>query len=81
VHSWLGESASIPAFSKCVVTVLDLHKKIPFARCVGWDVTVDVDENVQVMEWNGGHNDVKFSEATQGPCLSDLKWERLQLVD
>ena len=71
----------IPAFSKCVVTVLDLHKKIPFARCVGWDVTVDVDENVQVMEWNGGPNDVKFSEATQGPCFSDLKWEQLQLVD
>lgn len=70
----------IPAFSKCVLTVLELHKKIPFARCVGWDVTVDVDENVQVMEWNGEHNDVKFSEATQGPCFSDLKWERLKPV-
>lgn len=70
----------IPAFSKCVRTVLELHKKIPFARCVGWDVTVDVDENVQVMEWNGEHNDVKFSEATQGPCFSDLKWERLKPV-
>jgi hypothetical protein len=70
----------IPAFSKCIDTVLDLHKKIPFARCVGWDVTVDVDENVQVMEWNGEHNDVKFSEATQGPCFSDLKWEQLKLA-
>lgn len=70
----------IPAFSKCVETVLRLHKKIPFARCVGWDVTVDTDENVQVMEWNGEHNDVKFSEATQGPCFSDLKWERLKPV-
>ena len=70
----------IPAFSKCVDTVLELHKKIPFVRCVGWDVTVDVDGNVQVMEWNGEHNDVKFSEATQGPCFSDLKWERLKLL-
>lgn len=68
----------VPVFSKCVNTVLDLHRKIPFARCIGWDVTVDVDENVQVMEWNGEHNDVKFGEATQGPCFSDLKWERLE---
>jgi hypothetical protein len=67
----------LPAFAQCIDTVLALHKKIPFARCVGWDVAVDADENVQIMEWNGGHNDVKFSEATQGPCFSDLKWERL----
>jgi hypothetical protein len=69
---------TVPAFRQCVATVLELHKKIPFARCVGWDITVDADDNVQVMEWNGEHNDVKFSEATQGPCFSDLKWERLK---
>ncbi|SIT37253.1 conserved hypothetical protein [Paraburkholderia piptadeniae] len=72
------EGVKIPAFWKCVATVLELHGKIPFARCVGWDLTVDVDENVKVMEWNAEHNDVKFSEATQGPCFSDLKWERLK---
>jgi hypothetical protein len=32
------------------------------------------------MEWNGEHNDVKSSEATQGPCFSDLNWERLKAV-
>jgi len=67
----------MPAFNDCVDTVLQLHSKVPFARCIGWDVTVDSDGKVQVMEWNGEHNDVKFSEATQGPCFSDLKWELL----
>ena len=70
----------IPAFSACVLKVLELHRKIPFARCVGWDLTVDIDGNVQVMEWNGEHNDVKFSEATQGPCFSDLNWEQLRVA-
>jgi hypothetical protein len=70
----------IPAFEQCIATVLRLHRKIPFARCVGWDIAVDVDEKVQVMEWNGEHNDVKFSEATQGPCFSDLKWEQLKFA-
>lgn len=70
----------VPAFAQCVATVLGLHKQIPFARCVGWDVTVDADGHVQVLEWNGEHNDVKFSEATQGPCFSDLNWERLRVA-
>ena len=67
----------IPQFEPCMATVLRLHRKLPFARCIGWDVTVDANDRVQVMEWNGEHNDVKFNEATQGPCFSDLNWERL----
>ncbi|MBN3849991.1 hypothetical protein G3N58_24670 [Paraburkholderia sp. Ac-20342] len=67
----------LPEFAQCVATVLRLHGKIPFARCVGWDVTVDADDRVQVMEWNGEHNDVKFSETTQGPCFMGLNWEKL----
>jgi hypothetical protein len=69
----------IPAFAKCISTVLELHKKIPFARCIGWDLIVDSDERVRLMEWNAEHNDIKFSEATQGPCFADLGWERLSL--
>ncbi|ADG17363.1 sugar-transfer associated ATP-grasp domain-containing protein [Paraburkholderia atlantica] len=68
----------IPCFDKCKATVLRLHRKIPFARCIGWDLTVDANDQVKLMEWNGKHNDVKFSEATQGPCFADLNWERLR---
>jgi hypothetical protein len=56
----------IPSFSSCLSTVISLHKMVPYARCIGWDVTVDMDGNVNVMEWNAEHNDIKFSEATQG---------------
>lgn len=66
----------IPSFEECGRLVMDLHQRVPFARCVGWDVTVDQDGNPKVLEWNGGHNDIKFSEATQGPCFADLGWER-----
>lgn len=66
----------IPAYDDCLKLVTTLHKRVPYVRCVGWDVTLDDQENVRVMEWNAGHNDIKFSEATQGPCFSDLQWER-----
>jgi hypothetical protein len=67
----------IPAFDKCVATVLELHGKMPCVRCIGWDVVVDTSNNVGVMEWNGHHNGIKFSEATQGPSFRDLHWEKL----
>ncbi|MDH5740455.1 MAG: hypothetical protein OEY77_09030 [Nitrospira sp.] len=67
----------IPVFGACVRTVTALHQKAPYTRCIGWDVTVDRDENVQLLEWNAEHNGIKFSEATQGPCFADLGWDRL----
>jgi len=66
----------IPAFAQCVAMVLAHHRKIPLARSVGWDVAIGHDEAVKLMEWNAAHNDIKFSEATQGPCFTDLRWDR-----
>ena len=56
---------------------MELHRSIPFVRSIGWDLIIDINDTVKVMEWNGYHNDIKFSEATQGPCFSDLGWEKL----
>ena len=67
----------IPNFDNCVSVALKLHRLIPYVPCVGWDMVVDKDNRIKVMEWNGGHNGIKFSEATQGPCFSDLGWEKL----
>lgn len=72
------QGKSIPAYDDCLKLVTMLHKRVPYARCIGWDVTLDNKERVRVMEWNAEHNDIKFSEATQGPCFSELHWERLK---
>lgn len=69
---------AIPAYGDCLNLVTRLHKRVPYVRCIGWDLAVDDQERVRVMEWNGEHNGIKFTEATQGPCFSDLHWERLK---
>ncbi len=51
----------IPNFDNCISTALELYRLIPYVRCVGWDMVVDKDNEVKVMEWNSGHNDIKFS--------------------
>lgn len=74
---YLFEDKMIPKFDKFIETAINLHKMVPFTRTIGWDMILDVNESVQVMEWNGSHNDIRFSEATQGPCFSDLGFEEL----
>ena len=69
--------AAIPGFSACIDLVSRAHRAMPFARCIGWDIAVDSSETPFLLEWNGAHNDIKFSEATQGPCFLDLGWETL----
>jgi hypothetical protein len=67
----------IPCLNECFSSALQLHKSLPHVRCIGWDMIINQDNEVKVMEWNGFHNDIKFSEATQGPCFGDLGWEKL----
>lgn len=69
---------TIPCFEKCIRLVLKLHERMPMVRAIGWDVIVDTQDNPLVMEWNGYSNDIKFSEATQGPCFKDLNWDQLK---
>lgn len=67
----------IPYFQDFKNTAISLHKKMPYAQCIGWDMVLDIEEEINIMEWNGIHNDIKLTEATQGPCFSDLDWENL----
>lgn len=62
----------IPSFKKACLEVQELHENYPFVQCIGWDISINSDCEVEVMEWNAEHNDIKFSEAMHGPCFTDL---------
>ncbi len=68
---------TVPNFRECVDVCVSLHKRLKLPRMIGWDVIIDGDGSAVVMEWNGGHNDIKFSEAATGPCFADLGWQNL----
>lgn len=67
----------VPNYAACREAAERLHRRIPVVPSLGWDLTVARDGSVHVLEWNSGHNDIKFSEATAGPCFSGLGWEHL----
>lgn len=68
----------IPEFAKAVTLCVELHSRVPHFGVVGWDVAISKDGAVKIFEWNGGHCDIKFSEATVGPCFKGLGWEALR---
>jgi len=70
---------TIPRFQECVLAALELHKSFPMVKAIGWDFAIDSNSRPILMEWNGYGNDIKFSEATQGPCFKDLEWVKLQV--
>lgn len=66
------EDLVIPGFKEACLKIESLHNKHPFVQCIGWDISINNEEEVEVMEWNTAHNDIKFSEAVHGPCFKDI---------
>lgn len=71
----------VPRFSDAVKLCVELHRRVPHLAIIGWDVAIDRDGGVVLLEWNGDHCDIKFSEATTGPCFAELNWERFAKED
>ncbi|HET6805262.1 MAG TPA: sugar-transfer associated ATP-grasp domain-containing protein [Frateuria sp.] len=67
----------VPQFDKALQLCRSLHESCPHMPCLGWDLCIDQDNQPRLMEWNARYNDIKFSEATKGPCFRGLGWENL----
>jgi hypothetical protein len=68
----------IPKFREAVDTCLQLHATVPHFLVVGWDIAINKDNQIQLMEWNSGHIGIKLDEAVNGPCFTGLNWEKLR---
>lgn len=70
----------IPCFTDAVHLCVKLHTSVPHFPIIGWDVAIDHEERVKVLEWNAGipHPSIRFSEAVLGPCFTGLGWENLR---
>ncbi|MBW2396982.1 MAG: hypothetical protein JRG95_22260 [Deltaproteobacteria bacterium] len=75
------QDSQIPFFHESVDTCLRLHARMPHCHIVGWDVGITKTGSVEIMEWNSGHTDIKFSEATVGPIFLDCGFERFAGIE
>jgi hypothetical protein len=66
----------IPMWKECIEKVRTLHRKASYLGSIGWDVIVSKTNEVEVMEMNSVCPGIAVIEALQGPCFSDLHWEK-----
>jgi Sugar-transfer associated ATP-grasp len=70
----------IPSFAKALALCKELHARLPHVVIIGWDVAINRDGEVEVIEWNAGHCGISVLEALTGPHFTDMGWERFAKV-
>lgn len=68
----------IPEFLEACTKVESLHNAFPFISSIGWDLAVNNNNNIEIMEWNTGNNSIEFHEAMHGPCFKDILGRNLE---
>ena len=67
----------IPSFPKVLDFVKDLHSRLPYFNLVGWDISVDINGNPVMIEWN---RSTELSQVAHGPAFGDYTEEILARV-
>ena len=60
----------IPKFDQMEKLVVELSSKLIYSRLIGWDVCIDENENIRIIELNNIYNEINFFQMTNGPLFS-----------
>lgn len=71
------EGFPVPEFHAAVGMCIELQKRLRFICSIGWDLAIDSDKQVRIMEYNTRHNGFVYAEALTGPHFTGLGWENL----
>lgn len=71
------EGAIIPRFDHLLQFCLDQHDSTPISGLIGWDITLDQDDNPVLIEFNQGRAGIAFTETVCGPCFLGLGLENI----
>lgn len=59
----------IPSFEKMKRMALDGHARMPFFKLIGWDITVDENEEPVIVEYNISRPGILYYQWTNGPLF------------
>ena len=71
----------IPSFPQILDFVRDLHLRLPYFRIIGWDISVDVNGNPTMIEWNRSAELSQVADSGKQIIGTRIpKWEELNDV-
>ncbi|GEM_PF-279848 len=71
------EGNRLPGFDKMVKRCEELHDLEGTMEVIGWDVVLDQQDQMQLMEWNTGYPGIVHSEMITGPNFTQTDWSDL----
>lgn len=71
------EGLICPRFQDACALAMRLHATMPYAQSMGWDMAVDREERIWVLECNATHNGITYAQAENGAIYGGLGWETL----
>jgi hypothetical protein len=68
----LFSTMKIPFMDKILEAVVKMHKNIPYFKLISWDIGIDEEENVVLVEYNVKGQDINIHQLNNGPVLRKL---------
>ena len=66
-----SQGVIIPHWDRIKQDVLDLQRQIPYAHLIGWDITMNQDNQVSVIEINLDGAEIEAHQVFNGPVFGD----------
>lgn len=60
--------------------VIEQHRKLPFLKFVAWDVTIDVDGNIRIIEMNLDSQNLEYHQPFNGPFFGKRTGEIIDYI-
>lgn len=67
----------IPYFENIVDTVRELHKNMPYFRVVSWDMAINSEDDILLLEYNTAFQEINFHQINNGPLFGNFTSEIL----
>lgn len=71
------KNRQIPKYDEIKALCEKLHDQNPHFGLIAWDMTVDENDQIKIMEWNTVTPSYNMEEAAIGPHFKGLGWENL----
>lgn len=72
---------SIPRYEEIKDQIIREHAKYPYYGLIGWDITLDRDENIICMEFNTKWPGIKATQYALGPIFAQVSKDGVPLLD
>ncbi|MCK0159320.1 hypothetical protein MWU56_01535 [Muricauda sp. F6463D] len=73
------EGFQVPFFNKILTTIQNQHLNLPHFRLVSWDVGIDCDSNIKIIEFNAIGQGIQFHQTINGPLFGEFTDEVLEI--